>query len=77
MMIQFMENVTDRQAADGVRGRIDWKYALCLELEHSGFNFSVLSEFRTRLVTGGVSIGADAGVFQSTRLGESGGASAD
>jgi transposase len=53
VVMQFMENLTDRQAADAVRGRIDWKYALCLELEDAGFNYSVLSEFRTRLVAGG------------------------
>lgn len=43
----------DRQAADAVRGRIDWKYALSLELTDAGFNFSVLSEFRGRLLLGG------------------------
>jgi transposase len=53
MVMQFMENLSDRQAADAVRGRIDWKYALCLELEDAGFNYSVLSEFRDRLVAGG------------------------
>lgn len=49
-VFQFLENLTDRQAADAVRGRIDWKYALGLELTDSGFDFSVLSEFRSRLV---------------------------
>jgi transposase len=48
-----MENLTDRQAADAVRGRIDWKYALGLELTDPGFDFSVLSEFRSRLIQGG------------------------
>jgi len=52
-IFQFLENLTDRQAADAVRGRVDWKYALSLELEDPGFDFSVLSEFRDRLVTGG------------------------
>ncbi len=42
------EGWSDRRAADAVRGRIDWKYALCLELEHPAFDASVLSEFRTR-----------------------------
>ena len=51
-VMQFMEDLTDRQAADAVRGRIDWKYALGLELEDSGFDYSVLSEFRTRLISG-------------------------
>jgi transposase len=44
-LMQFSENLTDRQAADAVRGRIDWKYALGLELTDTGFDFSVLSEF--------------------------------
>jgi transposase len=52
-VMQFAENLTDRQAADAVRGRIDWKYALSLELTDDGFNFSVLSEFRTRLLNNG------------------------
>jgi transposase len=50
--MQFSENLTDRQAADAVRGRIDWKYALGLELTDTDFDFSVLSEFRTRLIAG-------------------------
>jgi len=51
-VLQFTENLTDRQAADAVRGRLDWKYALGLALEDGGFDFSVLSEFRSRLVAG-------------------------
>jgi transposase len=49
-VLQFAENLTDRQAADAVRGRIDWKYCLGLALTDPGFDFSVLSQFRTRLV---------------------------
>jgi transposase len=49
-VLQFAENLTDRQAADAVRGRIDWKYLLGLELTDPGFDFTVLSQFRTRLV---------------------------
>lgn len=52
LVMQFAENLTDRQAADAVRGRIDWQYALGLELAEPGFDFSVLSEFRDRLVAG-------------------------
>ena len=51
-VLQFLEGLSDRQAADAVRARIDWKYALGLELADPGFDFSVLSEFRTRLVAG-------------------------
>jgi len=50
---QFMEDLPDRAAAEAVRLRIDWKYALHLPLNDSGFNFSVLSEFRDRLVAHG------------------------
>jgi transposase len=51
-LMQFMEDLTDREAADAVRSRIDWKYALGLGLEDEGFDFSVLSEFRLRLLKG-------------------------
>lgn len=51
-ILQFAEGLSDRQAADAVRSRIDWKYLLGLELEDPGFNFSVLSEFRDRLIAG-------------------------
>lgn len=51
-VMQFAEGLSDAQAADAVRGRIDWKYALALELTDPGFDASVLSEFRTRLIAG-------------------------
>jgi transposase len=51
-VFQFLEHLSDRQAADAVRARIDWKYALGLELADPGFHFSVLTEFRQRLVAG-------------------------
>jgi transposase len=51
-VMQFTEDLSDRQAAEAVRNRIDWKYALGLELTDPGFDFSVLSEFRTRLLSG-------------------------
>lgn len=50
LVLQFSENLTDRQAADAVRDRLSWKYALGLELDDPGFDASVLSEFRSRLV---------------------------
>jgi len=52
-VMQFAEGLSDRQAAEAVRSRIDWKYALSLELEDSGFDFSILSEFRQRLLSKG------------------------
>src|SRR5215218_3261472 len=52
-VMQFSEGLSDRQAAEAVRARIDWKYALGLRLTDPGFDFSVLSEFRNRLIDGG------------------------
>jgi transposase len=54
-IMQFLENLSDRQASDTVRSRIDWKYALSLELTDAGFDHSVLSNFRERLTVGGQS----------------------
>ncbi len=51
-IMQFTEGLSDRQAAHAVRARLDWKYALGLELADQGFDFSVLCEFRTRLIEG-------------------------
>jgi transposase len=51
-ILQFRETLADRQAAEAVRARIDWKYLLGLELTDPGFDFSVLSEFRDRLLAG-------------------------
>lgn len=53
-VLQYVEGLSDRGAANAVRSRLDWKYLLCLELEDPGFDFSVLSEFRDRLLAGGV-----------------------
>jgi|SRR6266487_201209 len=52
-IMQFMEELPDRQAANAVRGRIDWKYLLGLELTDPGFDATILCEFRKRLVQGG------------------------
>ena len=50
ILLQFAEGLTDRQAAEAVRSRIDWKYLLGVELTYSGFDFSALSDFRDRLL---------------------------
>jgi len=50
LILQFAEGLSDRQAAEAVRTRIDWKYMLCLEITDPGFDYSVLSEFRARLI---------------------------
>ena len=51
-ILQFAEGLSDRQAAHAVRRRLDWKYVLRLELTAPGFDASVLSEFRGRLIAG-------------------------
>ena len=50
IVMQYIEGLTDRQAADAVRRCIDWKYALSLDLHDPGFDFTLLHDFRERLV---------------------------
>lgn len=52
-VLQWTERLTDRQAADAAARDLAWKYALGLELGDPGFDFSVLSGFRSRVVAGG------------------------
>jgi transposase len=52
-VLQFAEGLSDAQAADAVRSRLDWKFLLSLELDDEGFDASVLTEFRARLLAGG------------------------
>ncbi len=52
-VLPFVEGLTDREAADAVRGQLDWTYALALELTDPGFDHTVLSQLRRRLVAGG------------------------
>jgi transposase len=49
---QFAERLSDRDAAEALRTRIDWKYLLGLELSDSGFDYSILSRFCDRLIEG-------------------------
>ena len=51
-LMQFREGLSDRQAAEAVRARIDWKYLLALDLADAGFDHTVLCEFRGRLLGG-------------------------
>jgi transposase len=53
-VLQMAENLTDRQAAEAVRTRLDWQYALGLGLADAGFDHSVLSEFRARITAHGL-----------------------
>src|SRR3954470_15674501 len=50
-LLQFREGLRDRQAAEAVRARIDWKYLLALDLADAGFDHSILCEFRVRLLS--------------------------
>jgi len=50
VVMQYMEGLTDRQAADAVRRCMDWKYALSLDLHDPGFDFTLLHDFRHRLL---------------------------
>ncbi len=54
LIVQFAEGLTDRQVAEAVRARLDLKYLLALELNDSGFDASILPEFRARLIEGGL-----------------------
>jgi len=51
MVMQYIDGLTDRQAAAAVRRCMDWKYALNLELTDPGFDFTLLHDFRHRLLT--------------------------
>jgi transposase len=53
-VLQRAENLTDRQAAESVRTRIDWQYLLGLPLDDPGFDHTVLAEFRARVAGAGL-----------------------
>ncbi len=50
VVLQAVEGLSDQQAAEMVRGRLDWKYALSFPLDSTGFDASILTDFRQRLV---------------------------
>ncbi len=52
-MLQFLLNLSDRQATEAVRRRIEFTCALGLELDDPGFRHSVLTDFRDRLAQAG------------------------
>lgn len=52
-LFQFLEKVPDREAARMVVTRLDWKYALHLPLDYLGFDFSILCDFRQRILAHG------------------------
>jgi transposase len=53
-VLQRAENLTDRQAAEAVRTRLDWQYLLGLALDDAGFDHTVLVEFRARVSDAGL-----------------------
>jgi transposase len=53
LILQYLENIPDRQAALMVVMRMDWKYALRQELTWGGFDYSNLCNFRKRLYAHG------------------------
>ena|SRR5438128_2711405 len=50
VVMQDLEGLTDRQAADAVRRCMDWKYALSLDVHDPGFDCTLLHDFRQRLL---------------------------
>ncbi|MEU2599643.1 transposase [Streptomyces hirsutus] len=52
-VLRFLLDLSDRQAAEAVRCRIDFTYALAMELDDPGFHHSVLGDFRERLTRDG------------------------
>ena len=49
MVLQALEGLSDREAIRQLRTRIDWKVACGLALDHPGFEFTILTYWRTRL----------------------------
>ena len=68
-VLQFTENLTDRQAADAVRGKIGWKYCLGLELADDGSGFTALHGFRGRLLAAARSGSSPAGCWSCSGSG--------
>jgi transposase len=53
LVLQQIEQLSDTEAAEAVRARIDWKYALALDLDDPGFDETILHDFRSRLLLQG------------------------
>lgn len=45
-IFQFVETLPDQSAANAMRERIDWKYALHLDMNHPGMDAETFCEFR-------------------------------
>lgn len=66
-LIQFLERLTDRQFANALPGRLDWKYFLHMKLEDEGFDASVMSDFRGRITANDASDLILASVLQAAK----------
>lgn len=69
--MQSAEGLSDRDAAEAVRTRIDWKYLLGLELSDPGFDYSILSRFRDRLIDGHAEISPLQGLLETLQISRS------
>ena len=67
-VLQYIEGLSDRQAAEAVRARIDWTDALGMEVTDPGFDYSLLSEFRARLIGDEVGLGWEGGMCQNSEF---------
>jgi len=54
LILQYFDDVSDREAADRVRFDLRWKLALNVPLDDHGFHFSSFSRFRSRLAEHGL-----------------------
>lgn len=52
-LLQYLDNVSDRRAADAACFDLKWMYVLNTPLKWDGFNYSDLSNFRERLAEAG------------------------
>lgn len=50
LILQFLERLTDRAAAQNLKFRLDWKIALGLEVDNPGIHPTTLVKFRDRLI---------------------------
>jgi transposase len=53
LVFQHIEQLSDAEAAEAVRARLDWKYALALDIDDPGFDATILGDFRARLLAAG------------------------
>ena len=67
LIFKSLERCSNRQAANNLRFRLDWKYALHLPLDYAGCDQNVIAEFRQRLLANGVEARIFNAIFQELR----------